>query len=137
MIVPARIGLSDWSGRLGWCGREARVALSSGGLPGNSRPAYSTPMPTSPPKRRGWLGWTLAALALLICAAYVGAYLRVVEPTARAWTDLHGAPIEAILPDYSGATPFEPPKRDQKFWKRVFAPAHWLDRRIRRDKWTP
>jgi hypothetical protein len=42
-----------------------------------------------------------------------------------------------IVADYSGGQPLNDPRtmRAENIRQRVFAPIHWLDRKIRPDKW--
>ena len=82
-------------------------------------------MLTSPPKRGGWTGWTLAGLVLLV--GYGSAYLWLM------------APVEVVsqIPgphDTQRRTPEYPDYFGLKF-ETVFAPAHWLDRKVRPAFW--
>ena len=75
------------------------------------------PMPTSPPKRGGWLA-CIAAAVLVFGGGYAAAYWWLMEPV----------PVWRI-----GHSPTYP----HPALENVFAPAHWLDRRIRPDLWEP
>lgn len=86
-------------------------------------------MPTRKPSSVPWIG--VVVLAVLLCG-YVGAYYAMVRPINSK--DLLGTEVAY----YSS---WHPSHRSayQKATKRLFAPLHWLDCRIRiqvwEDKW--
>jgi hypothetical protein len=77
-------------------------------------------------KKPGVAFWaTVAAVTVLVAACgYAGAYLYTVDDM-----DFVGRPG----PIYAGLGLDE--YCDQETVKRFFGAAHWIDRRIRRDKW--
>jgi len=78
---------------------------------------------------------TVVVVVALVCtAAYVSTYMWMVKPVPMAFST-HG-PVERMDPDYTGTTLFADGTRDQEFWEKVFGPAHWIDRRLRRSKWV-
>ena len=75
---------------------------------------------TSRPRRRFWLKLTAGLLFAVL--AYGSAYLALVTP-GMSWGGLPRAPAY-VVPGY-GTAPLEV----------VFAPAHWIDRRVRPSIW--
>lgn len=82
-------------------------------------------MPTPPLKRGGWTAIFVAAV-LVFGGGYGAAYLALVERVSGAFTNTR-----------SGAVPFVGAAYPHPALSKVFAPAHWLDRRIRPDFWEP
>jgi hypothetical protein len=86
--------------------------------------------------------WASAAVAALVAtAAYVLAYLSLVQPEhPDHWSGWAFADRPTIIPlsaDYSGKTPFGGrPPRNQKSWARFFAPIHTIDRTVRPHVWN-
>ena len=63
----------------------------------------------------------ILAIIVVVCCVYFATYLAIVEPTT--WfieTE------EMTLPEYRFAN---------SYCETLFAPAHWLDRQVRRDVW--
>lgn len=85
-------------------------------------------MPTRKPSSIHWIG--VAVMAVLVLA-YVGAYYAMVQPL-----DLGRSKSFAV---YSDLGPFAPDEEIAAENRRVtvFAPIHWLDRRIRSRVWEP
>ncbi len=77
-----------------------------------------------------WPWITLTTVLILVTSAYVAAYVYMARPPR--YLQLSGVGPFEIIPDYKG----ERQNRDQKFWEKIFRPAHWLDRRIRPDRWV-
>lgn len=86
-------------------------------------------------------------VVLVIFGPYVTAYTNMVKPRLPdKWSNIDGRDLARIagpgkielIPDYD---PFDPVTRsyagrDQAFWENVFEPVHWLDRRVRLDRWV-
>lgn len=71
-----------------------------------------------------------AVSVVLVLVAYVVAYSAAVRP----YFPRGGAGFPLVIPVYD--SPIGPKRRDQ--WLGIaFAPAHWLDRRIRPELWEP
>ena len=106
---------------------QLHIILASGGRksPGDSN--------REKPGAAFWAA-VVVALGLVAVAAYVSAYAWMVKPVPTAFS-MHG-PVERLDPDYTGTIVFAEGTRDQEFWERVFGPAHWVDRRVRRDTWS-
>lgn len=75
-------------------------------------------MPTDPPKRSVWP--TMFVGMVLLAVAYGAAYLSLMKPVPIIWRD-----------GPAGAYPQYPVDS----LKKLFAPAEWLDRKIRRQFW--
>jgi len=97
-------------------------------------------------RRERWAKRTAVVLVTvgLIVGAYATAYTNMVcTSLPDQWTNIGSLPyfgswrIELVA-DYEGFDPVTlySAGRDQAFWRKVFAPAHWIDRRIRREKWV-
>ena len=78
------------------------------------------------PRKPNLIASIIAVVLLLLIGGYVGAYDamvipmgRVTRPTFDAW---YGVPFGTSLETTAGITDWATP---------LFAPAHWLDRRIR------
>jgi hypothetical protein len=73
--------------------------------------------------------WATVVVAVLLLAGcgYCGAYLYLASPTV--WISSGPGPWEVPVV-YTGRW-----THDQKFWEKAFAPAHWVDKQIRRDTW--
>jgi ABC-type Fe3+ transport system permease subunit len=73
-----------------------------------------------------WAKWTLVVMVLVAPpASYVGAYLALVQPVPTVpdrTTELYCWPNGNLTHNHA-------------FWRRVFEPAHALDRKARTDIW--
>jgi hypothetical protein len=96
-------------------------------------------------RRERWAKWTALGLvvAATVVGAYAPAYTRMVRPSLSdevgdATLSIFGSWKIELVPDYQGYDPGTGyfAGRDQSFWEKVFAPAHWVDRHIRRDVWV-
>lgn len=90
-------------------------------------------------RRERWAKWMAVGLSIVVpFSLYAVAYISIVQVdgTFLWWKDEPTTPI-ALFPDYSGKSypPTEPPLRDQETWERFFAPAHWIDRKLRPSEW--
>jgi hypothetical protein len=95
-------------------------------------------------RRERWAKRTAVVLVTtgLFVSAYVTAYTRMVRPSlSEEWvgfqishfTDWSKLRID-LVPVYVGFD--SETSVDQDLWENVFAPAHWVDRRIRCDEWV-
>jgi hypothetical protein len=78
-------------------------------------------------------GWEFWASAVLIAAVGIGpyglAYFKMAGPTLiNTW----GPGPWEIPPRFSGTILIH----SQSYWTTFFAPAHWLDRRLRPERWV-
>jgi hypothetical protein len=78
-------------------------------------------------KKPGWMFFAIAAVLTVL--VYVAAYAYMVEDVAVGWGKNSGV-ISQYYNPLTGLT-------GEKVWEAVFRPIHWVDRRIRREKWTP
>ena len=73
--------------------------------------------------------WATMALVVVL-AGYATAYLCMAR---RPWVFMatgHGPHELPPVYEIGGRD------LDQEFWRAIFGPAHWADRRIRPEKWT-
>ncbi len=79
-------------------------------------------------KKPGIAFWTTVVLVVLLVpsAAYLGAYVYLVEPDERI--------VVSIEAHFWGTATY-PGLDDSPFWSAFFRPANWLDRRVRPDIW--
>jgi hypothetical protein len=87
-------------------------------------------------RRERWAKWTAVGLTsiLIPLTVYAVAYVRLVD-AVPIMAGFHVPPHE-IVPDYTGGDLLGRGDRDQKYWEPVFAPANWIDRRIRHKMWS-
>ncbi len=85
-------------------------------------------------KKPGVAFWaTVMVVGMAAIGAYAAAYFWMVQPDEVVFLNGGGHRITA---NYSGEALGTPGHRDQRFWEKVFGPAHWIDRRIRSHTWT-
>jgi hypothetical protein len=90
-----------------------------------------------------WIAVGLVAVVTVV-GAYAAAYRHMVRSSLpeewreRSFSSFFGSWKIELVPDYEGFNPDTGyfAGRDQSFWEKVFAPAHWVDRQIRRDEWV-
>lgn len=88
-------------------------------------------------KKPDWKFWATVALVVVL-VGYVGAYALMVGP--GLWSinfsggrDMTGSITGEIPPYYSAGIHLP---LNQQLFERLFAPIHWIDRRVRRDAWN-
>jgi len=77
-------------------------------------------------KKPGVAFWA-AVVVVGFAIAYAGSYACLVRQPRRYM--LSGVGPWELRPDY------EIPFPEQRFWRALFGPAHWLDKRIRPKGW--
>jgi hypothetical protein len=77
-----------------------------------------------------WATVIVAGTAMLALGGYIVAYAYMVEgewvfmaPDGPYVQEEYRNPISGRL--------------EEKNWSKIFAPVHWIDRQVRRDRWSP
>lgn len=72
----------------------------------------------------------LVGTVTLALVAYVSAYAYMVE---GEWVEMT-PDGPRVMEEYRSPAAW---RIGDNYWRKVFAPVHWVDRQIRRDAWTP
>ncbi|MCC7422076.1 MAG: hypothetical protein IT428_17490 [Planctomycetaceae bacterium] len=85
-----------------------------------------------PARKPNSIPWNGVVVLLALIGGYVGSYFAMVTPKTRKFQNLIGASLLVTAPRYLSSD-----EDEGGVAKRVFAPLHWLDRRIRPHTWGP